>query len=784
MGLQAYFQAYRNYFWQWEDSTEILAIPNGRTIAYKAFVLEVMEQISPTGTPPFGALLFMLIATNPTAKSDLEQIKEKFFQSLSEKDNKTGYHNQAFDFLIKIQSLPDAYKTGIKRILLLQTVFKGSHNHLSHKKTKQILRAYESRKDEFPHLILSQEKSFSIDALYIDFRVFQYLNSKFPTAESILKALASLPIVDESIVETIPEEPTENIDPDLLLEQLKEEPETSLVAALVKHLWSGLNIPFQKLSPNEQPLGGISDITNKGNFDRLLISEFAYDNLSFLSRLANNEALYLHREAPPAANHLERIILIDVSLKNWGTPRTIAYAILYALAYHPKAKTACTAYAVGGQLITKQLQFNDLDAIINSLQHLDASLDCSKGLNFFLNSIELTKQSEIIYIGAQEATQSTAFREAIHSYESYFKYWVYPNSEGLIKVYKNKHKTKKHAQTILLPLEKLWQDKKTVTPIRAEVTEGHHSPILLPQPLEVKQVLSTVDEEVFMVTKSKDLLCFAGEKHLYGKKGWELMYHALPFSSGVFEIGLTNDGSYILLVFDLQTRMLSLINCQTKEMKQVHFNNWVSGTRRRFLFHQDVFYYFARNKCWSFDFYTDEIITESLRPANSFDFYDQREETLKDLSAKLGYASNLLKNIKTVELNINGDLVFNGKHALLLNPYGVIKLELSTTQKDKDQHEARNSLKKRVFVFNDGSKIQVNSYGTILLISSDSSLPVIHVPLVLNAALGIGTEDCFAGNDYYLRPSNSGGLAIMKTKKFWETFMQPFIETIKTHVST
>lgn len=781
MNLQAYFQAYRNYFWQWEDSTEILAIPNGSTIAYKAFVLEVMEQISPTGTPPFGALLFMLIATNPTAENDLDHIKETFFQTLSEKENKTGYHNQAFDFLIKVQSLPDAYKTGIKRILLLQTIFKDSHNHLSHKKTKKILRSYEENKDEFPHFILSQEKSFTPDALYKDFRVFQYLNSKFPSTESILTALANLPIVDESVVEIIEENSTENIDSDILLEELKENSETFFVATLVKHLWSGLNIPFKKLSPNEQPLGGISDITNKGNFDRLLISEFAYDNLSFLSRLANNEALYLHREAPPAANHLERIILIDVSLKNWGTPRTIAYAILLALAYHPKAKTNCTAYAIGGQLITKQLHFNNLDAIIHSLQHLDASLDCSKGLNFFLNSIALNKQSEIIYIGVQEATQSAAFREAIHSYEAYFQYWIYPNSEGLIKIYKNKQKTKKHVQDILLPLEKLWQNKKTTPTKRVEETEGHHSPILLPQPVEVKQVLSTADEEVFIITKSKDLLCFAGEKHLYGKKGWELMYRGLPFSSGAFEIGLTSDGSYILLVFDLQTRILSLINCQTKEMKQVPFKNWALGARRAFLFHQDVFYYFARNKYWSFDFYTEGIIKESLRSADFFDLYNQREEVLKDLNAKLGYASNLLKNIKTVSLNLNGDLVFNGKHALLLNPYGVIKLELSTTQ--KDQYEAQNSLKKRVFVFKDGSKIQVNSSGTILLISSDASLPVIHVPMILDAALGIGTKDCFAGNDYYYRPSNAGGLAIMKTKKFWETFMQPFIETIKAHVS-
>jgi hypothetical protein len=781
MKLQAYFQAYRNYFWQWEDSTEILAIPNGSTIAYKAFVLEVMEQISPTGTPPFGALLFMLIATNPTAESDLEQIKNNFSQQLDAKANEVGYHNQAFNFLTKIQSLPNTYKTGVKRVLLLQTVFRDSHNHLSNRKTKQILREYKFEKDRFPHLILSQEKSFNPESLYKDFRVFKYLNERFPSTKSILEAFANLPDTEKSLLEEIIEEPTETIEPSVLLEQLMDEPETFLAAALVKHLWSGLNIPFQKLSPNEQPLGGISDITNKGNFDRLLISEFAYDELSFLSRLANNEALYLHREAPPAANHLERIILIDVSLKNWGTPRTIAYAILLALAYHPKAKTACKAYAIGGKLLFKQLQFNSLDAIIHSLQFLDASLDCSKGLSSFLNATALNKQSEIIYIGSQEATQSTAFRQAIHSYESYFKYWVYPNAEGQIKVYKNKHKAKKHLQTIELPLKKLWKSKKATSSKRKDKAALYDFPILLPQPVDGKQLLTTVDDEIFIITKRKNLLCFAGKEHNYNRIGWKLMYQNLPFSTGVFEIGLTDEGDYILFVFDLQTKTLSLINCKTKEIKQEHFAGWSSSSQNELLFHNNVFYYFVNHNGWLFDFYSENIITKTSRPAEFLDLYEQRNKSLKELNKRWIYGSNLLRKIRTVELNINGDLVFNEKHAFLLNPYGVIKLELSTTQ--KDQYKAQNTLNKDEFVFEDGSKIQINSFGMIALISSDSNLPIIYVPMTLDAALGVGTKDCFTGNQYYYEPSDTGGLAIMKTKKFWKTFIQPFVETIKAHVS-
>lgn len=776
MRLQAYFQAYRNYFWQWEDHTEVIAIPNGSTIAYKAFVLEVLEYISPTGTPPFGALLFMLIATNPTAKNDLEHIKGLLKKVTPQKENNNSIEQQAFDFFIKVEAIHPTYKTGNKRIQLLQTIFKNSHNHLSLKKATQILREHWQHKEKFPHLIQSQEKPFNSDALYKDFRVFRQLNAQFPTSQSILDAIADLPDIDANILED-----TNNTSIDILLEQLTENIDTFFVATLIKHLWSGLNLPFKQFIPNQQPLGGISDITNKGNFDRLLISEFAYDDLSFLSRLANNEALYLQREAPPSSNYLERVVLIDVSLKNWGTPKTIAYAILLALAYHPKNKTNCKAFAVGGRLGYQSIAFHSIDAIIDSLQLIDASLDCSSGLSDFLKKVIQTKQTEIIYIGVQEASKSSDFKQAINSFERYFQFWIHPNSTGQIKVYKNQKKVKKHLQTIQLPLEKLWE--KPTKLIQPNDKVAHCCPILIPQPSNYKQILSTTDDQVFMVNLDKSLLWFGGIDNNYNQKGWELMYERLPFSSGVYEIGLMSDGSYVLLVLDLQNKTLSLINCQTKVMKQTHFEAWAYDSRKEFLFYNDVFYYVAQNTCWSVDFYAKKMLTTVEQPTNFFELYDDRRKELGNLTRQVNYLNptpSILKNIKTVEINKNGQLVFNKKHTLLLNPYGVIKLELSVPT--QQPYSAINILNKHIFSFKDGSEVHITSLGVITLNSSDRSLPTIYVPMTIDAALGIGTKDCFAGNDYYKRSSNSGSSNIMNTQKFWETFIQPFIETIQSHV--
>ena len=43
-------------------------------------------------------------------------------------------------------------------------------------------------------------------------------------------------------------------------------------------------------------------MTNKGDFHRMLLSEFANEDDVFINRVANNEALYIQREIPPEEN--------------------------------------------------------------------------------------------------------------------------------------------------------------------------------------------------------------------------------------------------------------------------------------------------------------------------------------------------------------------------------------------------------------------------------------------------------------------------------------------------
>ena len=359
-----YFQSYADYFWQWEDNLDVLTIPNGNTIAYSAYVLEVMEKLGTQGLPPFGSLLLAIIATNPNSKDSINQVYGYLYS-----EHPPVVLSEGTDFLYTLHDLPSKYKQGKNRLLLFQTIFKNCHNINSPHHSERILVSHELERKGLNSF--SIDKPFNENILIKDYRTLSLLNRKYPDTYSIINAIANIPEFEEEIkIEVSPILEKEGKKD--FVDELIENDKTFYVGSLIKRIWGGLNIPVHSALPSQQPLGGISDLTNKGDFDKLLISEFANDDLVFLSRLANNEALYIQREIPPINSNLERIILIDISLKNWGTPKSIAFAILLAIAKHPKTNIACTAYVVGNSY--RAISFDNIHEIIENLDYLDGNL--------------------------------------------------------------------------------------------------------------------------------------------------------------------------------------------------------------------------------------------------------------------------------------------------------------------------------------------------------------------------------------------------------------------------
>src|SRR5688500_7732635 len=101
MTASDYFKCYEGYFWQWEEEGEVVAIPRGSTavyggtvtgstIAYRAFLTEALALLSEQGIPPFGAMLLVVIATNPSAEVALTEV-EMIMRPKVGSDNMTAF---------------------------------------------------------------------------------------------------------------------------------------------------------------------------------------------------------------------------------------------------------------------------------------------------------------------------------------------------------------------------------------------------------------------------------------------------------------------------------------------------------------------------------------------------------------------------------------------------------------------------------------------------------------------------------------------------------------------
>ncbi len=736
--LYDYFQSYQDYFWQWEEEMDVVAIPEASTIVYREYVLQILNKLSPQGLPPFGSLLLALIATNPDARSSINAVYSIVGSAIKTADNSTLAESIAF--LNLLSEVPSAFKTGKKRVLLLQVLFQDCHYISSVKNSARILETYIS--GNYGKGVVTAKKLLSHERFNYDFRTIALLSKKFPDVDAILDRMAALPDIPEEIFLEKDNTAPEPINDDFV-QQLIDHSQTFPVGSLIERIWSALNIPFHNTLPSQQPLGGVSDLTNKGEFDKLLISEFAHDDLVFLSRLANNEALYLRREIPPANNNLQRLILIDVSLRNWGTPRTIALAITLAIARHPKTDISCLAYVVGNNYHSVTL--DTPEAVIDALQVLEGSPHAAKGLEQFFKENALPKNQEVIFISAADATKLTATQMVLDKYHAFFSYWIQTSSHGQVAVYKKQHKGKKHVQSFLLPLQELWKKQITIFPEKPEMKQPSLLPILLPMPVKAKKVLGTSDGEIFQITHEKNLLRLYDRSAGVKEKGWELVYEHLPFTSAEFELALHPNGAYLLFIYSHDKQEILLLNITTGGQKTIPFQEWKSSTYKTFFFDKEHFYYLSFTKYWAIGL--DGTITSfNTTKPTLLNALNKRQVYLESLLKEPMYKPNILKNIKQVYINESGNLVFN---TLELNIYnGFIKL-IRTFFLDK-RHEAYRSAKNE-FSFPEGSKVEVKRDGIAILKSSNPDIPYIYIPLAIENALGLATDNAFAGNDYYLK---------------------------------
>ncbi|WP_342644961.1 ribosomal protein L7/L12 [Mucilaginibacter sp. CSA2-8R] len=730
MTYQDYFQPYQDYFWQWEDHKEVVAIPGGNTIAYRELVESVLQQLSIQGIPPFGSVLLAIMATNANGTMDIHHVRTIIAPDVERGDQSA---EQAFAFLEMLSKLPSDYKLGTNRLIVLQTIFESCHNRLSARAAKRILSDYRTIRAD--HQQPEAKPKLKKDRYKRDLLPIALLSKNFPDVPTLLSKVSSALNVDEELKDL--NSNLQQKKKDDWLQLLTDEHATRPIGVLIKHLWGALHIPLHNSLPSTQPLGGVSDLTNKGDFDKLLISEFANDDLVFLSRLANNEALYLNREVPPISNNLKRVLIIDVSIKTWGTPKTVAYAVMLAIARHPKTDIECVAFSAGNTC--QPVTFNTVDDLIVSLRHVDSCLHPARGLESFIAAYK--GKAEVFFISAADNMQSPEMLKLMSDHHDFFSYWIYITTRGRVSLYRRQQNNKKHVQDFQLPLEELWNQPERSKQGGPSATR---LPILLKMPQIPGTMMSTADDEIYLLSTDKKLYRLYDVESKKNEKGWELVVQDLPFTSATGAMGLTDDGTHVLLVFAQKDRRILLLNLSNNDRKIFRFEVW-RYAYNDFVFYDNQFYYVLRENSWAISL--DGTITNSaVLPKVILENQQSRQKDLGVLQQKFFDAWKQLKNVQQLTINEKGNFVFN-THELYVNSNGIIKMD-SLFSKTIIQAE---KISKSNFLFADGSIIEIKSAGYFIFKSSDKKIPHIYVPAVLDSSLGIATAGAFAGNPYYYK---------------------------------
>jgi hypothetical protein len=159
------------------------------------------------------------------------------------------------------------------------------------------------------------------------------------------------------------------------------------VTRLSRKLLAAVHVPRALAAPQDLPVGGVSDLSNRGQLDRLLVSELAHDDLTLTTRLVLNEALYLRREAPRGAPPHDRIIMIDTGIRLWGIPRVFALGVALALAASCEPKARVRAFRSGGTS-APPVDLTTRAGLVEQLEAMDAAPHPGEAVRAMMKEVE------------------------------------------------------------------------------------------------------------------------------------------------------------------------------------------------------------------------------------------------------------------------------------------------------------------------------------------------------------------------------------------------------------
>jgi hypothetical protein len=435
-----YIRAAAGGLWSWTENGSVLVWRDGSTIAFREEIVQIVECLAPQGLPPFGAIVLLLAAcknkipnladfiNEPSATLPPKMGGDAVVLLAARRQLATKLEAALVQFE-KLAKCPAELVSGSKaKCVLAEAVFEIAAKE-AHVNAKTILTGL---REPFLDANLSGPGPVDIRGLYLRQIHIVAEGLNLHSTESLsLRLKTGLDALPEPVEETLPMAERAR----RLIQELSRDRELGVLARAARELMAAVRLP-RRLGEREQlAIGGVSDITNRGSLDRLLLSEMAHDDLTLSVRVALNEALYLRREPPTHEPPGALALLLDSGVRLWGIPRVLATAVALALVARDKQHSEIFSWrAHGNQLLPVDLLSGS--GLTRHLGALETTAHPGAAVAAFVKAIATGAENQSVVITHRDALADPEFRRALAGI---------PEGPGFIAVVDNAGRFELHA---------------------------------------------------------------------------------------------------------------------------------------------------------------------------------------------------------------------------------------------------------------------------------------------------------------------------------------------------
>jgi hypothetical protein len=782
-----YFQPTKNYFWHWADNGNVIEFANGRTICYREDLIFILNNLRVTDQTTVGTILLLLCACKDNYDSLFEF--EGHLRSLGyNKAYNETEHQQAkeiiaytLNLLNLVNKLPYELRSGMKRITLLQSILEATYEVASASLSSMIK---EFSSGTFDDVIFNRLSDYTFGILQADFSPLVTALKETPDISALeLKLKTGLSNIPQKAEIALPK-PV----PNDLMEELANDLKTAGLARLAKKVTAALNIPMHLSGSSDQSIGGVSDISNRGHYDKLLLSELAQDDLLLTARLANNEALFLQREQMPTNANQQWHIVLDATLKMWGMPRIFALAA--GLAFKQNVKhDHIAAWALGAKH-TYPLDLSNKNGIIEALEKLDPGLSCGQQLRELMLGKAASPKDKFIFITGTHYKNDAQFMQSFAQVKDKIDYLVEVSREGNISLYATRGKQHKLINKALIDLHATLlrsntshQQKNILKGLPAMLSQIAW-PLLFPSSkIKIKnEVVYKFGTSVALLTLDRRLLCWTDKD----KGAMEWVDHV---EAGECSWGKSTEFLY-LLISNSQTNTIKIY--QVDLVQQNVIVHTIDDIRPvTVCYHNDMFHAVTLNSVVSIDPCNGTVVSGILNKQDVQQLISTAHfKVLNGIKKMINNGYSVINSVKNIYVNSLGHL-FIDQRELKLDQHG---RHLSFKANDLNAIEWIKPVKQQVmevphlpnikftkFSWEEGSEAVMDSRGLLHLKSADESLPEITIILVIEKTIACWCADGkITGSPYFIESSQKD---IMLAADFYNLYIQRFINSIKTYAT-